>query len=186
MTDGAEHLVVGGERYITGVSPEEFWDRYIRSLTRGGRKVSGEAVVEQPDPVPNDGPSMHDMVIRDILSRDQAWDLSIGKARHIRDEVAADLEARKQLGLARYHTLLQTGNGRDFLVDLYQELLDAAVYARGRLLELDESGVEYLVLFPVYDHIVTDLVDVRRVIRAGSREERIGRSRPPAASGSTE
>ena len=40
------------------------------------------------------------------------------------------MQARKQLGLERYDSLLQAHNGRDSLLDLYEELLDAAVYAR--------------------------------------------------------
>lgn len=125
---------------------------------------------DQPAPVPNDGPSMHDLVIRDIASRDPRWDLGIGTARHLRDQVAADLQARRDFGLQKYKTLLQAGNGRDFLLDLYQEMQDASVYARGRLAELDESSVEYLVLFEIYDNIVTDLVRVRRLRNAVATE----------------
>lgn len=122
----------------------------------------------QPDPKPglNNGPSMHDMVIADIMSRDPHWDVSVGKARHIRDQVADDLLARKVFGLAKYGTVLQTGNGRDFLVDLYQELLDASVYARGRLLEVPEDGLEWAMLFEVYDDIVGHLAKVRRLMNA--------------------
>lgn len=45
------------------------------------------------------------------------------------------MEARDQLGRAKYGTPLQTHNGRDFLVDLFQEALDAFVYAHGYDLE---------------------------------------------------
>lgn len=51
--------------------------------------------------------------------------------------VLADMQARDQLGRARYGTPLQPFNGRDALVDLYQELLDAAVYARQAIYERD-------------------------------------------------
>lgn len=60
---------------------------------------------DQPLPTPNDSRSIQDMVIEDI-------------------------EARKAVGLERYGTLLQANNGRDSLQDLYEELLDAATYAR--------------------------------------------------------
>ena len=36
---------------------------------------------------------------------------------------------RRNLGIARYGTPLQYGNGRDPEVDLHEELLDGAVYA---------------------------------------------------------
>lgn len=124
----------------------------------------------QPAPVPNRGRSMHDLVIEDILSRDPRWDLSVGTARHIRDRVAADLDARKQHGRDKYGALLQAGNGRNPLVDLIQELLDGAVYARQGLAELEEASLEasleYAVLFEIYDDIVTDLVKVRRMLDA--------------------
>jgi hypothetical protein len=48
----------------------------------------------------------------------------------IHDLVAADLAGRKALGTERYGTPLQPHNGRDALRDLYEELLDAAVYIR--------------------------------------------------------
>jgi hypothetical protein len=54
---------------------------------------------------------------------------------HIHDLVAADLAARKALGVRRYGTPLQAGNGRDALQDMYEELLDACVYAKQRLME---------------------------------------------------
>lgn len=93
-----------------------------------------EAVLgaQQPEPTPTDEPSAHDLVI-------------------------ADMAARKEFGLAKYGSLLQPGNGRDNLQDLYEELLDACVYIRneierrnndvgplgdkiGRLLEIAEHG----------------------------------------------
>jgi hypothetical protein len=125
-----------------------------------------DSVEQQPAPKHNDGTSMHDMVIADILSRDPQWDVSVGKARHIRDQVADDLMARKAFGLSKYGTILQTHNGRNFLTDLYQELLDASVYARGRLLEVPEDSLEWAILFEVYDDIVGHLTKVRRLMNA--------------------
>lgn len=53
------------------------------------------------------------------------------------DLVKADMAERDQMGLAKYGTRLQPHNGRDFLVDAYQELLDGAVYLRGLIFERD-------------------------------------------------
>ncbi len=61
-------------------------------------------------PVPNDRKSCQDMVIEDI-------------------------EKRKALGISKYGTLLQPFNGRSFLQDAYEEVLDLAVYLRGALEE---------------------------------------------------
>lgn len=65
---------------------------------------------DQVAPVPNDGPSCHDLVIE-------------------------DMKERKTFGLQKYDSLLQPHNGRSFLRDAYEEVLDLAVYLRGRLEE---------------------------------------------------
>jgi len=44
--------------------------------------------------------------------------------------VLADMEERRLLGIKRYGTPLQPHNGRDALVDAYQEALDLVVYLR--------------------------------------------------------
>jgi hypothetical protein len=68
---------------------------------------------DQPLPVPNDEP-------------------------YIQHLVQIDLIARQQLGALRYGVPgLQPHNGRDMLRDLYEELLDAAVYARAAIYERD-------------------------------------------------
>ena len=53
------------------------------------------------------------------------------------DLVVADMVARDHLGAERYGTRLQPMNGRDAMRDLYEELLDACVYARQMLYERD-------------------------------------------------
>lgn len=49
--------------------------------------------------------------------------------------VIADMMERHDTGLERYGTTLQPFNGRDALVDAYQEALDLAVYLRQAILE---------------------------------------------------
>ena len=44
--------------------------------------------------------------------------------------VLADMQERRLLGIERYGVPLQAHNGRDALVDAYQEALDLAVYLR--------------------------------------------------------
>lgn len=66
----------------------------------------------QPDPKPNDSRPVWELVIE-------------------------DMQARDKLGRERYGVPLQAGNGRDALRDLYEEILDAAVYARQALAERD-------------------------------------------------
>ena len=49
--------------------------------------------------------------------------------------VIADMQARDDFGRAKYGTPLQAFNGRDALVDAYQEALDKVVYLRQAIIE---------------------------------------------------
>lgn len=67
----------------------------------------------QKPPLPNDQPGVWDLVI-------------------------ADMKARDDFGRKKYGTPVQPGNGRDALIDAYQEVLDLAVYLR---LEIEERRI---------------------------------------------
>lgn len=69
----------------------------------------------QPDPIKNDRPAIQDLVVHDI-------------------------EARKLVGVQRYGTLLQGFNGRDCLLDAYQEALDLVIYLRQAIYERDNRA----------------------------------------------
>jgi hypothetical protein len=56
------------------------------------------------------------------------------------DLVLADIAERDRRGEAKYGTRLRPHNGRDALVDLYQELLDAVVYCRQAIYERDTQA----------------------------------------------
>jgi hypothetical protein len=56
-----------------------------------------------------------------------------GKAPHTIDLVVGDLWQRKQFGIAKYGRAHQWDNGRDHLVDGYQEVLDLACYLRSEI-----------------------------------------------------
>ena len=85
-------------------------------LNNGGKDLA----TYEPDPEPNEGPSMHDLVINDLKHH---WE-------HHSRFVIKDVEDRKQFGLDKYGTVLQTNNGRNALVDAYQESLDLLVYMK--------------------------------------------------------
>jgi len=53
--------------------------------------------------------------------------------------VIADMAERRRVGIERYGTPLQPHNGRDALVDAYQEALDLAVYLRQAIEERDHA-----------------------------------------------
>lgn len=54
--------------------------------------------------------------------------------------VIADMRERDRVGRARYGTPLQANNGRDPLIDAYQEALDLAVYLRQAIAERASSA----------------------------------------------
>jgi hypothetical protein len=78
------------------------------------------ATADQPTPTSSDRPHISDIVAAELRATGHGIDLAI----------ADDIDARKQLGISRYGTALQAGNGRDALVDAYQEALDLAVYVQ--------------------------------------------------------
>jgi hypothetical protein len=69
----------------------------------------------QENPIVNNGPCIQDLVIQDI-------------------------EARKQVGIERYGTVLQPFNGRSALMDAYQEALDLCAYLRQLLYEEEHKS----------------------------------------------
>ncbi len=73
---------------------------------------------EQPQPIPNLRPSIHDLVTADLVNRKCYF-------------VASDMQRRKDLGVERYKCFLQACNGRDMSLYAYEEALDLTVYCRG-------------------------------------------------------
>jgi hypothetical protein len=89
--------------------------------------VDDAATSEQPTPPPRPAGmrGSWDLLIERISAKLRQADKSPGTVLW---RVRADMAERKQLGMSRYGTDLYPGNGRDSLVDAYQELLDLAVY----------------------------------------------------------
>jgi hypothetical protein len=58
----------------------------------------------------------------------------------VQSAVIADINARRLVGIDRYGTALQPFNKRNALLDLYEELLDAAMYVKQRLIEDELSA----------------------------------------------
>ena len=53
----------------------------------------------------------------------------------VTDAVVADLHERRPMGIAKYGMELKSHNGRDALVDAYQEALDLCLYLKQALME---------------------------------------------------
>lgn len=112
MEDHGEHF--GATGHILGYPDRE--TKFGECARCGGNLTVGHKcppwIVDQPDPKPNGKPAVWDLVI-------------------------ADMQARDRVGRQRYGTPLQAHNGRDALVDAYQEALDLAAYLRQAIFERD-------------------------------------------------
>lgn len=62
-----------------------------------------------------------------------------GTGKKVIDEVVLDLKARSDMGEKKYGTPLRTFNGRNAMMDLYQELLDSVMYAKQVLMEMEDK-----------------------------------------------
>lgn len=73
-----------------------------------------------------------------------------GDGAPIWDLVVDDMRERDNLGRQRYNTPLKSWNGRDALVDAYQEVLDLAVYMRQEIEERKsiQQICEHIALIP--------------------------------------
>jgi len=71
---------------------------------------------KQPTAIPNTSPAIWDLVVADMIERDV-------------------------MGAKKHGTRLQAGNGRDNLVDAYQEALDLCVYLRTEIYQRDNPTV---------------------------------------------
>lgn len=55
----------------------------------------------------------------------------------VQDEVIAYIERRKAVGIERYGTVLQPHNGRDALIDAFEESIDLSQYLAQAIIERD-------------------------------------------------
>jgi len=79
--------------------------------------------LHEPAPQPSEHPAIQPMVVSELLDGPEG--------------LANDINERAAMGLEKYGTLLKPFNGRNALNDLYQEILDAIVYARQAIYEKD-------------------------------------------------
>lgn len=61
-----------------------------------------------------------------------------GKAS-VTDAVILDLENRRVMGVVKYGDELKTENGRNALIDAYQEALDLCLYLKQALMEAEKN-----------------------------------------------
>lgn len=90
-----------------------------------------------------------DMIDVGVDMREEDWgDLGVkqmtppipNNSEPVVNQVMHDLHRRKVMGIKKYGTPLQAHNGRCALQDLYEELMDATIYIKQKLLE-DNSSI---------------------------------------------
>ena len=58
------------------------------------------------------------------------------------EQVIQDMRARDEQGFKTYNTRLQKHNGRNSILDMYEEILDSTVYCKTFLLEANDMKNE--------------------------------------------
>lgn len=99
-------------------------------------KANMTKIDDQPAPIPNHTAPIWELVVSDMRDRDQ-------------------------VGRQRYGTPLQAHNGRDPIVDAYQEALDQAVYLRQEIEERKLRAAVVQELRSVLDDIIDECDDIR-------------------------
>jgi hypothetical protein len=113
-----EHVMDLETGELTEVGWSQQRERFVHDHPEARPEREGREGDSQPMPIPNDEPGIHTMVI-------------------------SDLRDREALGVRRYGTKLQAGNGRNALRDAYDECLDMAVYLKQAIVEaesIEETG----------------------------------------------
>lgn len=114
----------------------------------------------EPPPTPNDKPPIWPLVVDDVRVM-----MSVHpKDDVVKNLVVADMRARDDYGRAHYGTPLQPWNGRDALVDAYQEALDLCVYLKQALVEKYDGMLRAL-----YLDILGTTLELRGIIESRSR-----------------
>ncbi len=114
--------------------PPVEWPEHITEAQKGRAR---QLVAPQPSPKNGDGSPVWPMVIRDVpkgiaprsVATEGEW------------AIIADMIARDEYGRKKYKSPLTANNGRDNLVDWYQEALDGLAYARSEIEGGDATGV---------------------------------------------
>lgn len=88
------------------------------------------------------------------------------------DQVTKDLIDRAELGKNKYGTYLYTGNGRNTLMDFYQEVLDGLMYSKAWLLENADQSDSYFykVIEFNFQSLITMAVSIRIMLNEQEKE----------------
>jgi hypothetical protein len=113
-----------------------------------------DATFDQPPPRTSASPPAWPLVIADVRRHTDIRDPAAAR-------LVADMEARDAFGREKYGVSLAAGNGRDSLVDAYQECLDAVAYLRVAM-----DGATSPLLYDAYRDAIDLALKVRRALDA--------------------
>jgi hypothetical protein len=122
------------------------------------------SATEQPEPVNNEKPAVWELVQADFLAG------SLPPTDPVIQAALTDMKARDEWGRSKYKTPLQPFNGRDALIDFYQEVLDGAAYARQFIYEAegremdDEERFLFANVEEIYDGLLFSIYAAREYI----------------------
>lgn len=120
-----------------------------------------------PQPAPQPGKQI---VVEAVLESIRVNFIHPASLKHL---IMDDLSERAAVGLQKYGRLLETHNGRDALMDLYQEALDGVMYAAQYLLEAAQDTPEYEERLFVFGHAQVLLFSVAGRVADRSANELI-------------
>ena len=120
--------------------------------------------MSQPRPTPSEHPAVWPQVCDDLWQYAGAmWWVD---ANPTLDALIADCENRAAFGLTLYDAPVKPNNGRDALLDAYEEVLDCLVYLKQRILELDGAAGAGLV--SIYHRQMSIAYDLKTIMRQAS------------------
>ena len=132
----------GDDQRDPGARCDQRVDQEDQQVWRAARQrlkaadLAENMIVDQPPPVVTDRRPTWEIVIAHVaqLQHDGAH-AALCVEEDVFPLVLTDMRERDALGRERYGTPLTSGNGRDHLIDAYQELLDGCVYLMNELVE---------------------------------------------------
>lgn len=111
---------------------------------------------DQPLPNSTDGRVCH---VQATIRLRRLWQIN-----ELTDAVALDLQARLQLGIQRYGQPLQPFNGRSFVRDQYEEILDAIAYGEGIIFESSIDAADYAFILEAQKSLIEHALCLRKIL----------------------
>lgn len=122
-------------------------DSVLRVAISEAGLLQGPWVDKQP--MPSGGKvDVTSVVVRDIIEYSEALEMQEDYSINA-EQIATEFEERSDFGVEKYGVRLHSHNGRNALVDAYQEGMDMVLYLRQHIIESDTGWELYEDVLPV-------------------------------------